>query len=366
MVRRVERSPALQGFPGCYRARGRTSPPIARFTVRESNGRVGGVRCCDPDPQSSRQDYSSNPETVCCTRSRVGPILSADPPRLPPNPANGAQKAPESRLCLKHTRRIDRASRRTTRRRSLAVRLHAAGSWPSRSPSSPSGPAGRCRAMREPPTPPVAVTCSIAGSVCEAHELRAAEGRGPESRDRDSGRVRQAVALGLRLSVGGRRVGSRRPRARSSRSPSATSTTPASSRSSASTATRVRTSPRPPVFPRSSSAWAATRSSRPSTTRSRASASSRSTGKQKKPIEWVQIHRVPEHVQFRHNRHVQAGVECQTCHGPTSKRYDKLPLVDDSHIGYLVPVAKLEMGWCINCHRQNNQQASQDCLKCHY
>jgi hypothetical protein len=83
------------------------------------------------------------------------------------------------------------------------------------------------------------------------------------------------------------------------------------------------------------------------------------------PIEWVQIHRLPEHVQFRHNRHVQAGVECQTCHGPVEE-IDKLHLVPDTRLGYLVPVAKLEMGWCINCHRQNNQQASQDCLKCHY
>ncbi len=86
---------------------------------------------------------------------------------------------------------------------------------------------------------------------------------------------------------------------------------------------------------------------------------------EKKPVEWVQIHRLPEHVQFRHNRHIQAGVDCQRCHGDVAS-YDKLPLVADSHIGYLVPVAKLEMGWCINCHRQNNQQASQDCLKCHY
>ena len=83
------------------------------------------------------------------------------------------------------------------------------------------------------------------------------------------------------------------------------------------------------------------------------------------PIEWAQIHRAPEHVQFRHNRHIQAGVDCTTCHGDVAS-YDKLPLVEDSHIGYLVPVAKLEMGWCINCHRQNNQQASQACLKCHY
>lgn len=86
---------------------------------------------------------------------------------------------------------------------------------------------------------------------------------------------------------------------------------------------------------------------------------------EKKPIEWVQIHRLPEHVQFRHNRHIQAGVACQTCHGPVEE-IDKLHLVPDTKMGYLVPVAKLEMGWCISCHRQNNQQASQDCLKCHY
>lgn len=86
---------------------------------------------------------------------------------------------------------------------------------------------------------------------------------------------------------------------------------------------------------------------------------------QKKPIEWIQIHRLPEYVQFRHNRHIKAGVECQTCHGPVEE-IDKLYLVPDTHIGYLVPVKKLEMGWCINCHRQNNQQASQDCLTCHY
>jgi len=86
---------------------------------------------------------------------------------------------------------------------------------------------------------------------------------------------------------------------------------------------------------------------------------------EKKPIEWIQIHRLPEYVQFPHNRHVQAGVECQTCHGPVEE-IDKLYLVPDTKMGYLVPVAKLEMGWCIDCHRQNHQQASQDCLKCHY
>jgi hypothetical protein len=85
---------------------------------------------------------------------------------------------------------------------------------------------------------------------------------------------------------------------------------------------------------------------------------------EKKPIPWVQIHRVPEHVKFRHNRHVQAGVACQRCHGPV-EQMDKLALTSDTiWWPWLLPSAKLEMGWCIDCHRNN--QASQDCLTCHY
>lgn len=85
---------------------------------------------------------------------------------------------------------------------------------------------------------------------------------------------------------------------------------------------------------------------------------------EREPIEWVQIHRLPEHVQFRHNRHVAAGVECQTCHGPVQDM-DKLHLVSDTQWGPTVmPTQKLQMGWCINCHRA--QGASQDCTTCHY
>ncbi len=87
---------------------------------------------------------------------------------------------------------------------------------------------------------------------------------------------------------------------------------------------------------------------------------------QQKPIEWQQIHRLPEHVQFKHNRHLAAGLECQRCHGPV-ETMEKLYLTEDTVVWpWLMPAQKLEMGWCINCHRQNNQQASQDCLTCHY
>ncbi len=83
----------------------------------------------------------------------------------------------------------------------------------------------------------------------------------------------------------------------------------------------------------------------------------------KKPIEWVQIHRLPEHVKFRHNRHIQAGVACDTCHGPV-ERLDKLYLVPDTKWVNLMNADKLKMGWCLTCHWQNN--VSVDCLTCHY
>ena len=84
----------------------------------------------------------------------------------------------------------------------------------------------------------------------------------------------------------------------------------------------------------------------------------------KQPIPWVQIHRLPEYVKFRHNRHVQAGVACQRCHGPVEKM-DKLAMMDETvWWPWLLPAKTLEMGWCVNCHRENG--ASQDCMKCHY
>jgi len=85
---------------------------------------------------------------------------------------------------------------------------------------------------------------------------------------------------------------------------------------------------------------------------------------QKQTIEWKQIHWLPDYVKFQHQAHVRAGLACQTCHGPVQE-LDKLYLVPDTQWWqYGLPTQKLEMGWCIMCHRQNG--ASQDCLTCHY
>jgi mono/diheme cytochrome c family protein len=66
------------------------------------------------------------------------------------------------------------------------------------------------------------------------------------------------------------------------------------------------------------------------------------TGKTK-PVKWVRIHNLPDHVYFNHSQHVSvAGVECQTCHGPVEE-YE-----------FQKQFAPLTMGWCINCHRETN------------
>ncbi len=64
-----------------------------------------------------------------------------------------------------------------------------------------------------------------------------------------------------------------------------------------------------------------------------------------KPIEWVRIHNLPDHVYFNHSQHVNAGrVQCQTCHGEVTS-YNEM-----------FQFAPLSMGWCLNCHRTTKVQ----------
>lgn len=57
------------------------------------------------------------------------------------------------------------------------------------------------------------------------------------------------------------------------------------------------------------------------------------------PLEWVQIHKLPDYAYFNHSVHLAAGVGCSTCHG----RIDQMP-----RVGQAKP---LTMGWCLDCHR---------------
>jgi mono/diheme cytochrome c family protein len=63
-------------------------------------------------------------------------------------------------------------------------------------------------------------------------------------------------------------------------------------------------------------------------------------GPNPKPIRWVRIHNLPDHAYFNHSQHVKvAGLACQTCHGPI----EKMEVVQQW--------SSLQMGWCIDCHR---------------
>ncbi len=65
--------------------------------------------------------------------------------------------------------------------------------------------------------------------------------------------------------------------------------------------------------------------------------------KPKTPIKWVRIHNLPDHAYFNHAQHVKIGkVECQACHGPI----ETMKVVSQQK--------SLQMGWCINCHREAN------------
>lgn len=75
-------------------------------------------------------------------------------------------------------------------------------------------------------------------------------------------------------------------------------------------------------------------------------------------IPWKEVYRLPDHVKFNHKRHVKAGVACETCHGP----------VKDMTV--MVQYPSLKMGWCLDCHRENQHDpefpTSMDCVVCHH
>ena len=74
--------------------------------------------------------------------------------------------------------------------------------------------------------------------------------------------------------------------------------------------------------------------------------------KNRESIPWVRVHALPAFTRFNHKRHVRAGVECQACHGEVQR------------MARVEQVSSLKMGWCVSCHDAN--QASKDCLVCHY
>ena len=75
------------------------------------------------------------------------------------------------------------------------------------------------------------------------------------------------------------------------------------------------------------------------------------------PIAWVKVHMLPDFVKFNHKRHVQrfgTPESCHKCHGPIET------------MAKVYQHSSLSMGWCVNCHRQPENNAPVSCSTCHY
>lgn len=69
------------------------------------------------------------------------------------------------------------------------------------------------------------------------------------------------------------------------------------------------------------------------------------------PVNWVRVHRLPDHTIFTHDAHVRAGVSCAACHGNVAQ------------METAIKVRPLNMSDCVACHQQTN--APTDCFTCH-
>lgn len=74
------------------------------------------------------------------------------------------------------------------------------------------------------------------------------------------------------------------------------------------------------------------------------------------PIPWVRVNAQPDFIDFSHQPHLSAGLNCETCHGEVGQ-------MDDAR-----PVGKKDMGWCLDCHLEQPEEETTrlaDCLTCH-
>lgn len=74
---------------------------------------------------------------------------------------------------------------------------------------------------------------------------------------------------------------------------------------------------------------------------------------EREPVPWVKVYDMPDFVHFTHDRHIQAGVACQTCHGP----------VETMHV--MQQTVQLNMATCVDCHTVHEVERGRDCWVCH-
>ena len=71
-------------------------------------------------------------------------------------------------------------------------------------------------------------------------------------------------------------------------------------------------------------------------------------------ISWQRVYGFASsaHVKFNHSPHIRAGIDCSHCHG------------DIASMTVAVRAVKIDMGFCIRCHRA--KRVSTDCVTCHF
>jgi len=91
-----------------------------------------------------------------------------------------------------------------------------------------------------------------------------------------------------------------------------------------------------------------------------------------KPVNWVKVHNLPDHVYFNHSQHVVVGgLDCKQCHGDMTKEtvarvmtIEDLNAIDDNEIKFTRPT--LTMGWCLECHGQKEIDIQSDGVSDYY
>ena len=78
----------------------------------------------------------------------------------------------------------------------------------------------------------------------------------------------------------------------------------------------------------------------------------RQSWQERRPIDWLRIHHVPDHTRFPHDAHVNSSIPCATCHG------------DVGSMRQTRQVRSLKMADCVACHQETG--APTTCGACHY
>jgi hypothetical protein len=74
--------------------------------------------------------------------------------------------------------------------------------------------------------------------------------------------------------------------------------------------------------------------------------------KARRAVPWVQVYRLPDYVWFSHeSHHKEAGIGCETCHGPVAER------------DVVTKEKPISMASCMECHAARG--ASNACNFCH-